>query len=523
MDSASIEQLCRPSAFDHPTGEFTVRETHISWVILCGDYAYKLKKPVDFGFLDFTTLARRKHYCEEELRLNRRFSPELYLDVIPVTTSPEGPVIGGAGAPVDYAVKMRRFDESQLLDTIAARDGLDRQLVRAIARELARLHAELPRCFPDPDGSEAGTPAALRAALEENFGLLRQYPLEKAERQQLHAIEQWSLARFELLLPAMRQRVKDGWVIDGHGDDHLGNMAIIDGAVRLFDCIEFNADFRILDSIAEIALLDMDLNARGHPAESHRLLTDYLEYRGDFDGLPLLDLYRVYYALVRAKVNILKLPADYPDLAASDAYRELQRYLGMAHRYCQPHRRFMAITHGLSGSGKSTVAGKLVETSGAIRIRSDVERKRLFGLAPEERSRPEDVETLYARETSARTFDRLAQLASAALDAGFPVIVDGTFLLRHVRDDFRQLALELDVPFAILHCVADQAELRRRLRSRATGDGDASEADVTVMESQVTQLEPLTAEERAVSVEVDSGWVSERLWNTLVERLQCSE
>mgnify|MGYP001606108273 CR=1 FL=1 len=189
MDRDSIEQLCRPTAFDHPTGEFIVRETHISWVILCGDYAYKLKKPVNFGFLDFSSLARRKHYCEEELRLNRRFSPELYLEVVPVTEGSDGPVMDGNGKPIDHAVKMRRFEESQLLDNIAARGGLDKRLVRDIARELARLHNDLPRCFPDPTGTEAGTPAALKAALEQNFTQIRQYPLGDAELRQLEIID----------------------------------------------------------------------------------------------------------------------------------------------------------------------------------------------------------------------------------------------------------------------------------------------------------------------------------------------
>jgi hypothetical protein len=263
----------------------------------------------------------------------------------------------------------------------------------------------------------------------------------------------------------------------------------------------------------------MDLNARGHPAESYRLLTDYLEYRGDFQGLSLLDLYRVYYALVRAKVNILQHPVDCPGLAATDAYRELQRYLSMAHQYCQTRRRYLAITHGLSGSGKSTVAGKLVEASGAVRIRSDVERKRLFGLAPEERSRPEDVATLYSTRMSAKTFQRLAELAGTVLDAGFPVIVDGTFLHHRVRDDFRRLARELDVPFAILNCVADQDEMRKRLLARESGGRDASEADVAVMEQQKNQLEPLSGDELDISIEVDSGWSAETLWQALCQRL----
>jgi aminoglycoside phosphotransferase family enzyme/predicted kinase len=453
------------------------------------------------------------------LRLNRRFSPELYLDVVAVTAGAGGLELGGAGEPVDYAVKMRRFDESQLLDTIAARGGLDPPLLRAIARELARLHDELPRCYPDPMGAAAGTPAALHDALQENFRQLRKYPLGKDELRQLQVIDTWAEARYGALLPTLQQRVRDGWVIDGHGDDHLGNMAIIDGNVRLFDCIEFNADFRIVDSIAEVALLDMDLCARGHPAESFRLLTDYMEYRGDYAGLALLDLYRVYFALVRAKVSLLRHSPDAPARTTTDDYRESRHYLAIAHQYCQPRSPFLAITHGLSGSGKSTVAGRLVAASGAVRIRSDVERKRLFGLAPEQRSRPEDIPTLYAMDMSRKTFRRLEKLAAEVVAAGFPVIVDGTFLHRRVRDDFRQLAQQLEVPFVILDCVADLQALRRRLLARESGGLDASEADVGVMEQQRANMEPLSDAERDVAVETDSGAGADALWEAVSRTL----
>ena len=518
MDTATLKQLCKPEAFPHPADGMALRETHISWVILCGDYAYKIKKPLDFDFLDFSTLELRRHFCEEELRLNRRFSPELYLEVLPITGDAGAPQLGGDGPIIDYAVKMLRFDENQLLDNIAARGGLDERLIRALGRELARLHGELPRCHPDPDGTEAGTPSALEKALEQNFRQIRQYPLDAAELRQLEAVEAWTRRRYAELLPTMKRRVLDGWVIDGHGDDHLGNIALIDGKVRLFDCIEFNADFRIIDSIGEIALLTMDLDARAHPAESHRLLTDYLEYRGDYGGLILLDLYRSYYAIVRAKVNLLREPADRENLNDTDAYRELRRYLHLARGYCQPRRSFLAITHGVSGSGKSTVAGKLVAESGAVRIRSDVERKRLFGLAPEKRSQPEDEASLYSPDMTRRTFTRLEELATLIVTAGFPVIVDATFLHRAVRDTFRNLAGKLEVPFVILDCIAEPDILRARLAERDRHGRDASEAGITVMESQLAQREHLAGEELNVQAQMHSGEDAGALW-LRVERL----
>ena len=439
--------------------------------------------------------------------------------MVPVTASAAGPEIAGAGEPIDYAVKMRRFDEDSLLDNIAARGELDRQLVRDIASELARLHDELPPCFPDPAGQAPGTPAALWAALQENVAQVSAYPLQHEDALQLQQVEQQTSAWYERLQPTMRQRIHDGRVIDGHGDEHLGNMAVIDGRVRLFDCIEFNPDFRIIDSIGEIALLEMDLHARGHPAEAHRLLSVYLEYRGDFAGLALLDLYRCYYALVRAKVNLLRHPPDHPDLPHSDDYRELRRYLGLAHQLCQPRRRFLAITHGVSGSGKSTVAGKLVEACGAVRVRSDVERKRLFGLSPEQRSLPEEEKSLYSPEMSDKTFRRLGELAHTVLDAGFAVIVDGTFLHRRRREEFRRLAQQRDVPFVILDCRAGPDEIMRRLQAREERGRDVSEAGIEVMQRQQRHIEPLEAAESDAVLPVQSSASAAELLEVLTERL----
>lgn len=467
---------------------------------------------MNFGFLDFSSLALRRHYCEEELRLNRRFSPELYLDVVPITQEGEALVIEGKGAPIDYAVKMRRFDQTQLLDNIAARGGLDHTLLRALAKELAELHNKLPGCQPNPESNEPGTPAALLAAIEQNFQQIRNYPLPEAQLLQLQAIEQWSSQQYQKRLPLMVQRLHQGMVIDGHGDAHLGNIALIDGAVRLFDCIEFNASFRVMDSISEIAFLSMDMDARGYHLASHRLLSDYLEYSGEFDGLPLLRLYTCYFAMVRAKVNLLGESLHDTALTSSKGYREFLRYLALAQSCTQPQRTFLAITHGVSGSGKSTIAGALTEISGAVRIRSDVERKRLAGLAPEQRSGSKQKETLYSTAMTRKTFSQLETQAITAIEAGFPVIVDATFLHRKARDQFHRLADHLSVPFVIIDCVAQIDELRRRLIEREQRGADASEADVTVMEKQLAAAQALTSDEQAHCVHADSAEDAAALW-----------
>ena len=470
---------------------------------------------MDFGFLDFSTLERRRHDCEEELRLNRRFSPELYLAVVAITEDPQGPVIAGTGTTIDYAVKMRRFDESQLLDNIAARGELDEHLVRSIARELARLHAQLPRCFPDPEGTDAGTPAALKAALEQNFEQLHRYPLRCGSGNNCSPFNdgRWG-ATTSCIQPCTagarrlgdrRPRGRPSWE---YGDYRRAPCACstASNSTRSF------ALSTVLRRSRCWTWISMRENTPPNPTAC--FLTTW-NTGTTSRGLALLDLYGCYYALVRAKVNLLQLPPDCPDLENTDAYRELQRYLGFAYRYCQPRRQFLAITHGLSGSGKSTVAARLVEASGAVRLRSDVERKRLFGLAPEQRSLPQDAATLYSTDMSQKTFRHLGELAEAVLEAGFPVIVDGTFLHRDIRDDFRHLARRLNVPFAILACVADIDDIETRLVAREQGRGDASEAGIAVMEQQRCEIEPAAGEELDFLVEVDSGWDASELWNAL--------
>lgn len=515
MDSAGIQHLVATLSASEHSGRTLLRETHISWVILSGAYAYKIKKPLNLVFLDFSSLELRHHFCQEELRLNRRFSPELYLAVVAVTEGENGPALEGDGQVIDYAVKMRRFSEEQLLDVIAAGGGLDRGLLRALALELARVHDTLPACRPDPDSAEPGTPLALQRAIEQNFEQIRQYALPEAQLAELRSIREWSQQRFAQLLPLLEQRLHEGKVIDGHGDAHLGNIAFIDGTVRLFDCIEFNPAFRVMDSISEIAFLAMDMAARGYHGESRRLLTDYLEYSGDYAGLPALGLFWSYFAMVRAKVSLLREPKKVIAITTTHGYRDFLRYLQLANAATQSTKLFLAIMHGVSGSGKSTVAGALVEQSGAVRIRSDVERKRLAGLTPEQRSEPQQRDSLYSAAMSRETFARLENLASMVIGAGFPVIVDATFLHQGTRDTFHALARSLSVPFVIVDCIAEPEQMRQRLAQRARHAKDASEADVAVMERQLQSAQGLTEREQAYSLAVDSSEDGATLWRSL--------
>ncbi len=500
MSNDIVSSLLCPEAYPHPVDSIELRETHISWVFLTGEFAYKVKKPRNLGFLDFSTLAARKHFCEEELRLNRRFAPSLYLAVVPLTRG-DGLQVEGSGEVVDYAVKMRQFDDQALLSTIAANDGLTATLTRDLGQLLAQTHTALESVYP-PSGP--GTPLVIQDAMLQNFEQIGRYPLAAEICEQLAGLQRWSNDRIAQQMPAMVRRIALGNIKDCHGDLHLGNIAVVDGQLTFFDCIEFNQEFRVMDTIAELAFLAMDCEARGLLAQARQLINDYLEYSGDYPGLALLNWYRCYYAMVRAKVSLMRYePAD-PGFKETEGYGDFLRYLDLALRFASPPPPFLAITCGVSGSGKSTVAKAVFEATGAIRLRSDVERKRLYGLAPESSSDSAVGGGIYSAEASAATFSRLYELAVACLKAGFPCIVDATFLRRKQRKPYRLLAEELGIPFAILQCEAAPDKLARRIKKRNRRKNDPSEANVEVMQRQLSSFEQPTGKERGAVVLVDS-------------------
>lgn len=477
----------------------TLIETHISWVLLTGHVAYKLKKPVCLPFVDFRTLAARKHFCEEELRLNRRLAPSLYLDVVPVCGTPQAPRIGGGDA-IDHAVRMRRFPEGALLSELLASSRMRNELLERFAERLAAFHGQAQVAAP---WSEYGGPEQVVRPIGQALAGLA--PALGPQRTQ--ALQAWLDDRARALHTAWLARQLDGAVRECHGDLHLANVVLMGDQLTAFDCVEFDPALRWIDVMSDVAFLMMDLKAHGRDDLAFRFLDAYLQHSGDHAGLAVLRVYEVYRALVRAQVGWLRAqsadgaspagPDQGPDHGPDYAAVAEQLALGG-----QAAPRLL-ITHGFSGSGKSTIAAALLAAGGAIRIRSDVERKRLFGLAPLQRSvdHPEDI---YTPEATRRTFGRLAACARMALQAGYPVIVDAAFLRRAERQAFRALAAELRVPFAILHCRAPEAWLRQRVVARGAGGTDPSEADLAVLERQLATHEPLDDGERRLTLTADT-------------------
>lgn len=452
---------------------FETRQTHISSLLLAGDDVFKFKRPVKLPFVDFSTAAQRRHYCEEELRLNRRTAPQLYRSVVDI-----------AGEP---ALWMRRFDDAQLFEVLAREGRLTAAHIDALALRIARFQATLP---PSPAGLDvAGTVQRwARDNHRELAGLV-----DDDLSGELSDLADWSDARGAALAPLMHARHAAGAVVEGHGDLHLGNIVWHDGRPLLFDALEFNAELRHADRIADPAFTFMDLLDHGQHGLAWRLMSQWLEAGGDWDALPMLRWNAGYRALVRAKVAWLQGQVD-----------PARRRIALARRLALPPAADapqLVLTTGLSGSGKSTVAAMLVQALGAVRVRSDVERKRLHGLGPT--ARVADPATLYNAESTARTYARLAEIARAALAGGVRVIIDAAFLRRAERDAMRRLAAEAGVRFRLVECTAPAATLAERIHQRQATMRDASDADEAVLALQQRVAEPLAADEGAELLSTD--------------------
>lgn len=478
-------------------------ETHISWVLLAGAFAYKIKKPVRLGFLDFSVLDERRRCCEEEVRLNQRLAPWLYLDVVPIHESRGRPALSGSGPVIEYAVKMRRLPPNAVARDKLERGRLDAGHLARLARRLAVFHAAADRAPAESTyGSEDTVRGDIRRALD---ALDAMGPLDAmapdgagaagAAHAACSALRGWFDERMAELAPRFAQRRAAGRVREGHGDLHLDNVIVANGDVTAFDCIEFDPSLRWIDVMNDVAYLVMDLQAHGRRDLAYGFLDAYLQASGDYDGLDVLRLYAVYRAVVRALVHALRATAKVPSngLGAFE-------YLRLARQLAEPTRASLLITHGLPGAGKTQVSHQLLERAGAIRLRSDVERKRVAGL--EAHADSLTVGDLYQPEVNASTYARLESLARDALRAGYPTIVDAAFLRRDERERMRALAAQLRVPFTILHCHAPLALLRERVRIRRALGSDASEADEKVLERLQGAAEPLGADELASVVDV---------------------
>lgn len=494
-----VDGLMRPQAYPHPVERVERIETHISAILLAGDFAYKLKKPLALGFLDFSTAERRRYFCNEEIRLNRRLTADIYLDVVPITGTLAEPRIGGSGPALEYAVRMRRFPQEALLE----RQPLSIALAKRLAELVADFHAALPAAA---DASGFGRLDAILDPMLDNIRQVRQHAIMADNRARLDRIERWTRARAKTLARIIEQRRRQGYIRECHGDMHRGNIALVGNAIHIFDAIEFNPNLRWIDTASEIAFLVMDMEQADEKAAARVFLNRYLERSGDYGALALLDFYKVYRAMVRAKVIAIRLTQGELDMAAEARERaHCSRYLGLAESYTRPHQPRLLIACGLSGSGKSRLSFQLREMLPLIHIRSDVERKRLFGLDELARTTSGLDSGIYFPTATNWTYDRLHSLADSILAGGYDVLVDATFLSRHRRQRFIRLAHKHQAAFAILALDAPLDILRQRVQRRLHLSQDPSEAGLAVLEHQNASRQCLSDEESRYAVLIDTS------------------
>ncbi len=497
-----IDALMNPRCYPHAVTAVERIETHISWVLLAGDYAYKIKKSVAPGFLDFSTLEARHHFCLEELRLNRATAPQLYLEVLPLTGTPAAPRIGGEGRPFEYALKMRRFAQDDLLDARIRRGDVDAALIDRLAQTIAAFHQRSAVAGPQ---SIHGAPEAITPPALDNFDQLARMAPPAAAVEPLQRLRAWTANESVRLEPVFRRRQADGRVRECHGDLHLGNIAVIDGAPVLFDCIEFNPEFRWIDVISEIAFLVMDLLDRNLAPWAWRCLNRYLEISGDYAGVAVLRYYLVYRAMVRAKVALMHARQPVAGAVRRGDEASCLRHLQLAARIAAFAAPALILMHGLSGAGKTTVSQALLERLGAVRLRSDIERKRLHGWPATARSASAVGGGLYDARATQRTYHQLLYFAVSILDAGWAVIVDAAALKKTARAGFRRAAAAAGARFLIVSCAAPEAVLRERLRRRLAAGVDASEATPDVLVQQRATQEAFGADEVDVVMQVDAA------------------
>ncbi len=487
-----ISAMLQPQFYPHEVSQpIQLLQTHISFVLLTGDYAYKVKKAVNFGFLDFSTLDLRYHFCHEEVRLNSRLAPDLYIGVVGIC---EDGVLDHDSAEipeqvVEYAVKMRQFDQDHLALNLFNRGAFTADHAVEIAKELARFHRT---ALTNDYITSFGTAQALKAVADENYHHTEKYVGIAQTIDQITATKEYT-DRIFAQEHLFSDRLKQGKIRECHGDVHLKNICIFENRMQIFDCIEFNEPFRNTDTLYDAAFLLMDLQFRGRNDLANIFLNTYLEQTNDYEGLPLLPLFCSMRAYIRAKVTSFLLDdANVEPSVKQEARFEAEKYYHLAYQYTQVKQGKIFMMSGVSGSGKSTIAKKLAIALNGITIRSDVIRKHLAGIDLLTRG----SDAIYTTEMTQTTYQRMTELAILLAKTGLTVIVDAKYDRHHLRQALIETANAQQIPVKIVFCQAEIEELRSRLQQRTQQNLDVADATPALLDKQLAEFEPLTASEQ---------------------------
>ena len=497
--SKLIEQMQQSEFYPHSTVEsIELVQTHISYVFLTGDYAYKLKKAINFGFLDFSTLDKRQHFLAEEIRLNESIAPELYLEVLPITQTGDRYSLGGEGEVVEYVLKMRQFPQENLFVNLFAAGKLDIKQMEELGKIVAQFHSQAEtndyiRSF--------GTVAKISESFDENYQQTEKYIGIVQTQTQFDETKAYTDRFFAEKDALFESRRENNQIKECHGDLHLKNICLWQDQIQLFDRIEFNEPFRFVDIMYDVAFAVMDLEARDRKDLANAFLNTYLEQTGDWFGLQLLPLYLSRQAYVRAKVTSFLLDdPGIPQKVKEEAAKTAADYYQQAWAYTQNRSGKIILMSGLSGAGKTTVAKEIARNINAIHIRSDAIRKHLAGIPLNEKG----GEEIYSAEMSQQTYSKMLELGILLANIGFSVILDGKYDRVALRQKAIATAKDNNLPLKIINCTAPTEVLRDRLDQRS---GDISDATTELLSSQQAKAEDFTEEEKPYVSTIDTSKV----------------
>lgn len=501
-DNRLITRMQQSSFYPHAVAKnIELIQTHASYIFLTGEYAYKVKKNVNYGFLNYSTLAKRKHFIEAELQLNRKISPELYLEVIPISDRDGEFMLDSSDNIVEYALKMRAFPQEDLFSNLVNEGKLSCDRLIELGKIVAQFHqsAETNEYI-----SSFGTVEKINIAFQENYEQSEKYIGNVQTKEQFTATKAYTDYFLTERQNLFADRIEQNKIKECHGDLHLKNICLWHDKIQLFDRIEFNESFRFVDTMYDVAFTVMDLEAREKPGFANAFLNSYLEHTGDWTGLLLLPLYSSRQAYVRAKVNSFLL--DDPNISEADlqeAKKAASDYYRQAYQYTQSKSGSLILMSGLSGSGKSTVAKEIARNKGAIQIRSDAVRKHIAGISLDESG----TDSIYTPKMTQKTYDRLLELGITLAKEGYTVILDAKYDRIALRQPVIAQAKVNNILLNVVHCTAPIEVLRDRLNQR---QGDISDATADLITSQRAKAEAFTTAEQAYVTTVDTSRVQSR-------------
>ncbi len=488
-----IEAMLHPEFYAHRADALELKQTHISYVVLAGDYVYKIKKPVRFAFLDYSTLEKRRHFCHEEIRLNRRLAPGIYLGVVAILQN-QGQFTLSECAPksdrvLEYAVKMRRLPEEHLLDRRVKEGKARKEDFTPIAGKLADFYAQAASA----QARVYGSADAIRRNLEDNLNEVEPLIGETLSFEQFMRMRNYNDDFLTGHADLLEKRIEQGRVREGHGDLRAEHICIADDPI-IFDCIEFNEKLRYCDAASEIAFLAMDLDYLGTPLLSDHLVTTFQRLTGDSELSVLLPLYKSYRAGVRGKVETLKSrETEVAKTEKDQAKIRARRYFRLASRYVKaPISAAIVVVCGLVASGKSSLARRIGDGTGYQTLNSDVVRKQLAAIPLTTRASHAYGEGIFTADFNTRTYNRLLSETEDYLKSGNGVVVDATFKDAKHRQCFLDLSRRMQLPVIFIECRAGEKKTLERLKTRQQHADEVSDATIDVYLRQRGEFMPLT-------------------------------